>query len=116
VTDRPFPGDAVLEVARLDVRPGETEAFEAAFAEAQHIIAAMPGYRWHQLQRCIEDDRRYLLLVSWERLEDHTEGFRGAPEYQAWKGLLHHFYDPFPTVEHYRPLPGPERPGPDHRP
>ncbi len=43
----------------------------------------------------------YLLLVQWHRLEDHTEGFRGSPDYQQWSRLLHHFYDPFPTVEHY---------------
>jgi heme-degrading monooxygenase HmoA len=96
-----FPDGAVLEVARLDVKPGETDTFEAAFAEAERIIASMPGYRWHQLQRSVEDDHRYLLLVSWERLEDHTVGFRGSPAYQEWRGLLHHFYDPFPTVEHY---------------
>jgi heme-degrading monooxygenase HmoA len=103
--DDAFPGNAVLEVAHLDVRPGQAEAFESAFAEARRIIASMPGYRWHQLQRCVEEDHRYLLLVSWERLEDHTEGFRGSPEYQAWRRLLHHFYDPFPVVEHYRPVP-----------
>jgi heme-degrading monooxygenase HmoA len=106
--DGAFPDVAALEVAHLDVRLGETDAFEAAFAEAWRIIASMPGYRWHQLQRCVEDDHRYLLLVSWERLEDHTEGFRASPEYQEWKRLLHHFYDPFPTVEHYRRLPDPE--------
>jgi heme-degrading monooxygenase HmoA len=102
--DDAFPADAVLEVAHLDVKPGETGAFEAAFAEAQRIIAGMPGYRWHQLQRCIEDDHRFALLVSWERLEDHTAGFRESAEYQEWKRLLHHFYDPFPAVEHYRRL------------
>lgn len=107
-----FPDEAVLEVARLDVRPGLADAFEAAFAEARRVIASMPGYRWHQLQRCVEDDHRYLLLVSWERLEDHTEGFRGSPEYQEWRRLLHHFYDPFPTVEHYRNL----APGGDAQP
>jgi len=42
-----------------------------------------------------------VLLVQWKRLEDHTIGFRQSPEYQRWKALLHHFYDPFPTVEHY---------------
>ena len=106
MADPESSNDAVLEVAHLDVKAGKTEAFEAAFAEARHIIASMPGYRWHQLQRCVEDDHRYLLLVSWERLEDHTEGFRGSPEYMEWKRLLHRFYDPFPTVEHYRRLPG----------
>jgi heme-degrading monooxygenase HmoA len=91
----------VLEVAVLDVRPGETAAFEAAFREAQTIIASMAGYRSHQLQCCVERAGRYLLLVEWESLEAHTVGFRGSAEYQRWKALLHHFYDPFPTVEHY---------------
>lgn len=102
MTGAPFPQHATLEVAHLDVKRGETSPFEAAFAEAERIISSMPGYRWHQLQRCVENDHRYLLLVSWEQLEDHTEGFRRSPDYQAWKRLLHHFYDPFPKVEHYR--------------
>ena len=91
----------ILEVAVLDVRPGESEAFEAAFRQAQAIIASMPGYRSHQLQRCVENADRYLLLVEWDTLEAHTVGFRQSAEYQRWKALLHHFYDPFPTVEHY---------------
>ena len=91
----------ILEVAMLDVIPGEEAAFESAFAEAQAIIASMSGYRGHELQRCVERPARYVLLVRWEKLEDHTEGFRGSPEYQRWRGLLHHFYDPFPQVEHF---------------
>jgi heme-degrading monooxygenase HmoA len=98
--------DGVLEVARLDVRAGETEAFEAAFAEAESIIAAAPGYRRHELRRCLEDAHRYLLLVWWDTLESHTEGFRGSADYQRWKALLHPFYDPFPVVEHYVALDG----------
>jgi heme-degrading monooxygenase HmoA len=91
----------ILETALLDVRPGQESAFEDAFAKASSIIASMPGYLSHELLRCIEKESRYLLLVRWETLEDHTEGFRGSPEYQQWKALLHHFYDPFPTVEHF---------------
>jgi heme-degrading monooxygenase HmoA len=91
----------ILEVAVLDVRPGSEVAFEAAFAKARGIIASMPGCRSNQLKRCLESPHRYLLLVEWERLEDHTEGFRKSPQYQDWKKLLHHFYDPFPVVEHY---------------
>jgi heme-degrading monooxygenase HmoA len=92
----------ILEVAVLNVRAGQGETFEAAFREAQTIIASMPGYLGHELRACIEVENRYLLLVRWENLEAHTQGFRGSPEYQRWKALLHHFYDPFPTVEHYR--------------
>lgn len=91
----------ILEVAALDVIAGRETEFETAFAEAQTIIASMPGYQGHELRRCVEKPSRYLLLVHWRALEDHTEGFRGSEQYQEWKRLLHHFYDPFPTVEHY---------------
>ena len=91
----------ILELAILDVRPGAAEAFEAAFAEAKAIISAMPGFDHLELRRCLERPDRYVLLVGWDRLEDHTEGFRGSPEYERWRALLHEFYDPFPTVEHY---------------
>lgn len=90
----------ILEVATLNVIPNQEHAFEAAFDQAQHIIADMAGYRSHQLQRCLEHHGRYLLLVEWDSLEDHTVGFRGSAEYQQWRALLHHFYDPFPEVEH----------------
>lgn len=91
----------ILEVAILDVKPGVTEEFEAAFKTASPIIASISGYISHELQRCIETQYRYILLVRWQKLEDHTVGFRQSAEYQQWRSLLHHFYDPFPSVEHY---------------
>jgi heme-degrading monooxygenase HmoA len=91
----------VLEVAILDVRRGQGEAFEAAFREARGLIAAMPGHQRHELRRCLETPDRYLLLVWWDTLESHTEGFRKSPHYERWRTLLHPFYDPFPVVEHY---------------
>jgi heme-degrading monooxygenase HmoA len=91
----------ILEVARLDVIPGQESEFETAFAEAVAIIAEMNGYQHHELRRCLETRHRYLLLVYWDTLEDHTVGFRESPEYQRWRALLHHFYEPFPVVEHY---------------
>jgi heme-degrading monooxygenase HmoA len=92
----------ILEVAPLHIRAGQAEKFESAFAQAQLIIAAMPGYLSHSLQRCIERDDEYLLLVEWETLAAHENGFRGSAEYQNWKALLHHFYEPFPVVSHYQ--------------
>ena len=91
----------ILESAVLDVKPGLEAEFETAFGEAKAIIASMKGFSGLELQRCVENRSRYLLLVRWVTLEDHTVGFRTSPEYQRWKALLHHFYDPFPTVEHY---------------
>ena len=92
----------ILEHAILDVRHGEEPTFEVAFSRATAIISSMPGFHSLALQRCVETPSRYLLLVEWERLEDHTEGFRGSPQYQEWRALLHHFYDPIPVVDHYR--------------
>jgi heme-degrading monooxygenase HmoA len=91
----------ILEVAILNVKPGESAEFEAAFANAQEIISSMNGYTSHQLQKCLENPDRYILLVNWQTLEDHTRGFRESDEYQEWRAKLHHFYAPFPTVEHY---------------
>ena len=91
----------ILEVAILNVIPGREDEFIKAFSEAQVIIAKMAGYISHQLKRCVENSGRFILLVEWERHSDHTEGFRRSIEYQEWKRLLHHFYDPFPVVEHY---------------
>ncbi len=91
----------ILEVAVLNVVPGREAEFESAFQAASGIISSMPGYISHQLQRCIEKNSQYILLVNWETLEHHTQGFRSSPQYQEWRNLLHHFYDPFPTVEHY---------------
>jgi heme-degrading monooxygenase HmoA len=91
----------ILESAILNVRPGLSAQFEGAFAQASAIIAASSGYVTHELHRCVENADQYLLLVWWQRLEDHTVGFRRTARYQQWRALLHHFYDPFPTVEHY---------------
>ena len=91
----------ILEVAILDIKEEKLAEFEPTFKEASKIIASMKGYISHKLQKSVEQNNRYILLVKWKTLEDHTIGFRGSNEYQEWKGLLHHFYNPFPVVEHY---------------
>jgi heme-degrading monooxygenase HmoA len=94
----------ILEVAVLDVKKGMEASFEDAFAKDHEIISATKGFISLQLQRCLENDSRYILLVNWETVEAHTETFRKSEAYQNWKQMLHHFYEPFPTVEHYRSL------------
>ncbi len=96
----------ILEAAPLQVREGQAAAFEDAFRQAQRIIASMPGYRSHRLERCIERPGEYLLLVEWDTLQAHEQGFRGSPQYQEWKRLLHHLYEPFPVVSHYAAVEG----------
>lgn len=91
----------VLEHAVLEVIPGQEAAFEEAFSTAKAIISVAPGFKSLRLSRCLENPSRYLLLVEWDRLQDHTDGFRVSAAYQKWRTLLHHFYSPFPTVDHY---------------
>lgn len=91
----------ILEVAVLNIIPEKESEFEQSFKQASPIIASIPGYINHDLQKCLETDNRYLLLVYWQTLEAHTVNFRQSSQYQEWSKLLHHFYQPFPEVEHY---------------
>ena len=94
----------ILEVAILDVIEVKTQEFEQIFNKAQKIIMSIDGYISHELQKCIEQENRYILLVKWQSLEDHTVGFRESSKYLEWKQLLHHFYNPFPIVQHYEQI------------
>ena len=92
----------VLETAILYVLPGKEPDFEKDFRTAGQYISSVPGYLKHSLQKCLEQKGKYLLLAEWESLEAHTVGFRQSAAYEPWKKLLHHYYDPFPVVEHYQ--------------
>lgn len=94
------PERECVEHALLSVPPSRVDDFESAFATARPLIESQPGFRWLRLLRVVEEAGSYVLLVGWDRLEDHTQGFRRSPEYEQWRELLHHFYDPFPRVSH----------------
>ena len=91
----------ILETAILNVKSGQEASFETAMAQARPLIAATPGFLGIQVHPCIETPGRYLLLVQWNSVTDHIVGFRQSERYETWRALLHHFYDPFPLVEHY---------------
>jgi heme-degrading monooxygenase HmoA len=91
----------ITEHALLDVIPGQEDVFIEAMRKAKALIAASPGFVSLRVERCVERASCFLLLVEWERLEDHTEGFRGSAADEEWRAALHHFYDPFPVVEHF---------------
>lgn len=86
----------------MNIKKDLSEEFEKRFSIAKDIIKSMKGFIEHELLKCVEDTDKYLLIVRWEDLEDHTIGFRGSPEYQEWKKLLLHYYEPFSLVEHYK--------------
>lgn len=94
----------ILEVAVLNVKIGQEKQFEKDFKKAGQFISSIKGYLNHSLKKCIGEDNKYILLVNWEKLENHTVGFRQSTQYLEWKKLLHHYYDPFPTVEHYETI------------
>jgi heme-degrading monooxygenase HmoA len=94
-------GVMILEHAVLDVAKGSSADFEAAFDEAKSIIAAAPGFRSLRLERCLEQEDHYVLLVEWDSVEDHEEGFRKSPAFEEWRRLLHHFYPTRPVVQHF---------------
>lgn len=93
----------ILEIALLNVIPGKEAAFEHDMTIASEYIQMTPGYVRHEVRRCLDDGKtnKYALLVEWDTLEAHTEGFRKSAQYLEWRRLLHHYYDPFPTVEHF---------------
>ena len=94
----------ILEAAFLFVKKGEEKQFEKDFGIAGQYISSIQGYSGHSLRKCIEQENKYILLVDWEKLENHTIGFRKSEQYLEWKKLLHHYYDPFPIVEHFETI------------
>jgi len=94
----------ILEVAILNVIYGREKQFEEDFKIAGQYISSIKGYVRHSLRKCVEQENKYILLVDWENIEDHTIGFRQSKQYLEWKKLLHNYYDPFPTVEHFETI------------
>ncbi|KIA96799.1 antibiotic biosynthesis monooxygenase [Flavobacterium sp. KMS] len=91
----------IQEAAVLFVKKDQEKDFENNFAKASQYISSIEGYLGHSLKKCMEQPNKYLLLVDWRNLEDHTIGFRESVAYLEWKKLLHHYYEPFPIVEHF---------------
>jgi heme-degrading monooxygenase HmoA len=91
----------ILEVAILNIKPNLAYNFEEDFAIASKYISSIDGYQNHSLRKSIENENKYILLVNWDNLNSHEIGFRKSEAYKKWKEILHKYYDPFPTVEHY---------------
>ena len=91
----------ILEHALLSIKPGQSAAFEAAMAEARPLIAASPGFRSIAIRKSCESPDSYLLLVEWDDIASHRDGFRTSARYAQWRDLLHRFYDPMPVVGYF---------------
>ena len=93
----------IMEHALLQVKPGQADQFRAAMEQARPLIAAQPGFQSISVRGSFEDPDQFLLLVGWDRIESHAEGFRKSPEYLQWRDLLHDFYNPMPSVNYFGP-------------
>jgi heme-degrading monooxygenase HmoA len=92
----------ILEVADIRIPPGRQADFEqAAHRGIQTVIARSKGFCGYQIRHSIETPERYLLLLEWETLEDHTVGFRGSAAYAEWRSIVRDFLAVPPSVEHF---------------
>ena len=91
----------VLERAIIDVKPGSEPAFEAAIEQAKRVIAQAAGFRSLTLRRGIERSSTYLLLVEWDTLDDHIQGFRESELFGRWRELIGPHFASAPEVEHF---------------
>jgi heme-degrading monooxygenase HmoA len=94
----------IVERARFQIRPDAQKEFEQAFAVARTVISQARGYRSLRLLRGMEKPMEYLLLIEWDSVADHMEGFRGSELYERWADLLRSHYAAPPEVEHFDPV------------
>ena len=92
----------ILELADITIRPGEQAAFDTAIAHGvRSVISKAAGFRRASVQMGIESPERYLLLIEWETLENHTVDFRGSAAFAEWRAIVGPFFAQPPRVEHF---------------
>ncbi|MBL7495124.1 antibiotic biosynthesis monooxygenase [Frankia sp. CNm7] len=93
-------GTPVTEIAKFNVKPSTESDFIAAYHTVRHEIATSPGCRSIRMSRGVESPSSFLLIVEWDTLEAHTEGFRGSEGFLRWRAAIGPFFADTPTVEH----------------
>ncbi|MGV1004502.1 MAG: antibiotic biosynthesis monooxygenase family protein [Candidatus Nanopelagicales bacterium] len=93
----------IIESALMTITAGQEESFLAALESAKAVLRQSPGFLSVTVQRGIERPDTFLLLIGWETLQAHTEGFRGGPLFAQWRELIGPFFAGPPTVEHWAP-------------
>lgn len=92
----------ILEIADLRVDAQRAAEFEAALRKGvETVIAHSKGFEGYKLNRSIESPGRYVLMIFWQTLEDHTVGFRGSDAFTAWRAIVGTFFLAPPVVEHF---------------
>ncbi|MEJ6003308.1 antibiotic biosynthesis monooxygenase family protein [Paucibacter soli] len=92
----------ILELADIRIQPGQQAAFEEALHRGvQTVISRAQGFVGYRLRKGLESPERYLLLIEWATLEDHTVHFRGGPLFAEWRAIVRPFFASPPQVEHF---------------
>lgn len=92
----------ILEVADLRITPERQAEFDAAIRQGvETVISHAQGFSGYEVQRCIETPGRYLLMIRWQTLENHTVDFRGGPLFPQWRAIVGPFFAQPPAVEHF---------------
>ena len=92
----------VQETFLLEVKSGTEQEFENAFKKAAALMSTAKGFLESELQRCVEQENKYLVCVQWETVEDHVIDFKKSPAFQEMKALIGPFYLHIPQSEHYK--------------
>ena len=91
----------ILEHADIRIDPARAAEFEEAILRgASTVIAQAKGFRGYKVNRSIESPGRYLLMIYWDTLENHTVGFRGSDAFAQWRAIVGPFFAQPPVVEH----------------
>ncbi|WP_140626107.1 antibiotic biosynthesis monooxygenase family protein [Methylibium rhizosphaerae] len=92
----------ILEVADIRIPAGQQAAFDEAIQRGvDSVISQARGFRGYKVNRGVESPERYLLMIWWDTLEDHTVGFRQSPAFAAWRAIVGPFFAQPPQVEHF---------------
>jgi heme-degrading monooxygenase HmoA len=91
----------ILEIATIDIKIGTNTDFEKNLELAQNVLRQATGYLHHEFHHCVEQPERYVLLIRWQTLEAHTEGFRNSELFVAWRGYIGGFFAKPPLVQHF---------------
>jgi heme-degrading monooxygenase HmoA len=91
----------ILEHADIRTDPARAAEFEEAILRgASSVIAQARGFKGFKVNRSIESPGRYILMIYWDTLEDHTVGFRQSPAFADWRAIVGAFFAQPPVVEH----------------
>jgi heme-degrading monooxygenase HmoA len=92
----------ILEIADIRIQPGKQAEFDVAIARGlEQVLSKAKGYVAHQVHKGMESPERYVLMVWWQMLENHTVDFRESQAFQDWRAIVGPFFAAPPNVEHF---------------